>query len=75
MTSLRVIDLSPGQSSPKEVVKECLDSYNFMLEMFCGLENPSTSIETLQGNNAHSEKSKATAGKKACAHGQFQDYK
>ena len=45
------MELDPGQSSPKEVAQNCLDSYYFMLEMLCGLDNLCSRTEVLQGGN------------------------
>lgn len=53
------IELGPGQLSLKEVAQNCLDSYYFMLEMLCGLDNLYTSIEILKGDNPCSSIRKA----------------
>ena len=77
MTQVRAVELDPGQSSPKEVAQNCLDSYYFMLEMLCGLDNLCSRTEVLQGGNPCGgirEAKQQLGKKKTCAHGQFQGY-
>lgn len=62
------VELGPGQLSLKEVAQNCLDSYYFMLEMLCGLDNLCTGIEILQGDIPCGgiRKAKQQLGKNMC---------